>query len=208
VSQDVAEPQTQELVAEPEAPLAQPSSAPRAWLKWAKLASTVLLATGISVAVLTISDRVEEFSHYGYLGIFALSLLSSATIVIPAPSLAVVPVMGAVLNPYLVGLSAGAGDTLGELTGYLAGYSGRAVIEDSTRYERIHGWTSRYGLWVILVLSIIPNPLFDLAGIAAGALKIPLPRFLLVCWCGKTIKTVLFALGGQSIVRLLPFLNR
>jgi membrane protein YqaA with SNARE-associated domain len=163
---------------------------------------------GISVIVVAVSDRVQQFGRYGYPGIFALSLLSSATIVVPAPSLAIVPVMGAVLNPYFVGLCAGAGDALGELTGYLAGYSGRTVVEDSARYAQIAGWTQRHGLWVILVLSIIPNPLFDLAGIAAGALKIPVGRVLLVCWVGKTIKTILFALGGQSIARLLPFPGR
>ncbi|MBN1642703.1 MAG: VTT domain-containing protein [Anaerolineae bacterium] len=208
MSQDIAQPQIEGATGAPQAPPGRPGSASRSWVKWTRLVLTLVLAAGISVAVFALSDRVEHFGRYGYPGIFVLSLLSSATIVIPAPSLAMVPVMGAVLNPYLVGLCAGAGDTLGELTGYLAGYSGRAVVEDSARYDKIHRWTQRYGLWVILVLSVIPNPLFDLAGIAAGALKIPLGRFMLVCWCGKTIKTVLFALGGQSIARLLPFLSR
>jgi membrane protein YqaA with SNARE-associated domain len=166
------------------------------------------LAAGISAAVFLINDRVRDFGRYGYPGIFVLSLLASATIVVPAPSLAVVSIMGSVLNPFAVGLCAGAGEALGELTGYLAGYSGRAVIEDQKRYEQLVGWTQRYGLWVILVLSIIPNPLFDLAGIAAGALKIPVRRFLVTCWIGKTIKTVLFAFGGHRIAELLPFLRR
>ncbi len=199
----------QELVPGPNgSPARRPSPAPRAWRKWIRPALTLVLAIGISVVVFAISDRIEQFGRYGYPGIFVLSLLSSATIVVPAPSLAIVSVMGAVLNPYLVGLCAGAGDALGELTGYMAGYSGRAVVEDSARDAQIVGWTQRYGLWVILILSIIPNPLFDLAGIAAGALKIPIRRFLLVCWVGKTIKTILFALGGQSVARLLPFLGR
>jgi membrane protein YqaA with SNARE-associated domain len=204
VSPNAAAPQVSGLVPDPQgAPPAR-----RGWAFWLRPALTLLLAIGVSVAVLAISDRVERFERYGYPGIFVLSLLSSATIIVPAPSLAVVPVMGAVLNPYLVGLCAGAGDALGELTGYLAGYSGRAVVENSTRYDQVVSWTQRHGLWVVLVLSIIPNPLFDLAGIAAGALKIPVGRFLLVCWCGKTIKTVLFALGGQAVLRALPFLGR
>ena len=95
---------------------------------------------------------------------------------------------------------------MGELTGYLAGLSGRAIIEDRARYDRMVAWTQRYGLWVILVLSVIPNPVFDLAGMAAGALRIPVHKFLLVCWLGKTIKTTLFALGGKAL--LLPLLGR
>jgi membrane protein YqaA with SNARE-associated domain len=165
------------------------------------LAITVL----ISVSVFVISDRVEQFERYGYPGVFFVSLLASATIVVPAPSLAVVSVVGSVLNPVLVGLCAGAGETVGELTGYLAGFSGRAIIENREQYERLTRWTQKYGLWVILVLSIIPNPLFDLAGIAAGALKMRVRNFVLVCLFGKTIKTILFALGGKAL--LFSFLN-
>ena len=168
----------------------------------------VVIAVGISISVYLIGDRIEDFGRYGYPGIFVLNLLSSATIVIPAPGLAVVSVMGSVLNPFLVGLCAGAGDALGELTGYLAGYGGRAVAEDSERYERVVRWTQKYGLWVIFVLSVIPNPLFDLAGIAAGALKIPVYRFLIVCWIGKTIKTILFAWGGSTVIGLLGVFAR
>jgi len=163
------------------------------------------IAVAISISVFVISDRVEQFGPYGYPGVFVISLLASATIVLPAPSLAVVSVVASVLNPFLVGLSAGAGETLGELTGYLAGLSGRAVVENRDQYEQMVGWTQKYGLWVIFALSVFPNPFFDLAGIAAGALKIPVRKFLMVCWVGKTIKTTLFALGGKAA--LFPFLN-
>jgi membrane protein DedA with SNARE-associated domain len=159
-----------------------------------------LVAALVSVSVLAISDRVESFERYGYGGVFLISLLASATIILPAPSLAIVSVMGSVLNPFLVGLAAGAGEALGELTGYLAGYSGRAVVGDHEQYAKIETWTRKYGLWVIFVLSVVPNPLFDLAGIAAGALKLPVGKFLLVCWAGKSIKTTLFALGGYAVI--------
>jgi uncharacterized membrane protein YdjX (TVP38/TMEM64 family) len=80
------------------------------------------------------------------------------------------------------------------------------VIEDQEHYARLVKWTRKYGLWVIFALSVFPNPLFDLAGIAAGVLKIPVRSFLLVCWIGKTIKTTLFALGGNAL--LLRLLGR
>ena len=160
----------------------------------------------VSVIVFRIGDRVEQFAPYGYPGIFVINLLGNATVVLPAPSLAIVSVAGSVFNPYLVGLFAGAGSALGELTGYLAGYSGRAVAQDQARYEQMVAWMKRHALWVIFVLAVIPNPLFDLAGIAAGALKIPVHRFLLVCFVGKTIKTTAFALGGSAILPAL--LNR
>jgi membrane protein YqaA with SNARE-associated domain len=182
----------------------RPARASRSWKRLIRPLTTLLLTVIVSVSVFLIGDRVAAFGRYGYAGVFVLSLLSSATIVIPAPSLAVVSVMGAVLNPIGVGLAAGAGEALGELTGYAAGYSGRAIVADQVRYQRMVAWTRRYGLWVILVLSIVPNPLFDLAGIAAGALRVPVRHFLLVCWVGKTVKTTAFAFAGQSLLHILP----
>ena len=161
------------------------------------------IVVAISVFVFRVGDRIEQFAPYGYPGILIINLLGNATVILPAPSLAIVSVAGTVLDPFLVGLFAGAGSALGELTGYLAGYSGRAVIQDQKRYEQMISWMQRHALWVIFVLSVIPNPLFDLAGIAAGALKIPVHHFLLVCFVGKTIKTTAFALGGNAFLASL-----
>jgi membrane protein YqaA with SNARE-associated domain len=140
---------------------------------------------------------------YGYPGIFLISLIASATVIFPAPSLALVFALGGVLDPILVGLVAGLGEALGELTGYLAGYSGQAVIEKQEIYDRLHGWMRRYGLAIVFLLSLFPNPFFDLAGIAAGALRFPVGYFLLSCWLGKTLKTIVFALVGAHSFFLL-----
>ncbi|MDH7489513.1 MAG: VTT domain-containing protein [Anaerolineae bacterium] len=160
----------------------------------------VLAVTGL---IVYFRDRLEQFAAYGYPGVFLVSLAGNATLVLPAPSLAAVFAMGAVLKPVLVGLVAGVGTTLGELTGYLAGFSGRALVENRARYEQITAWMRRNGALTILVLSFIPNPLFDIAGMAAGALKYPLWKFLLFCWVGKTMKTTLFALAGAQSVKFI-----
>lgn len=160
----------------------------------------VLAVTGL---IVYFRDRLEQFAAYGYPGVFLVSLAGNATLVLPAPSLAAVFAMGAVLKPVLVGLVAGVGTTIGELTGYLAGFSGRALVENRARYEQITAWMRRNGALTILVLSFIPNPFFDIAGMAAGALKYPLWKFLLFCWVGKTMKTTLFALAGAQSVKFI-----
>ena len=172
----------------------------RAYLRFA---GTMLFAVAITLAIFLFRDRLAHFAAYGYPGVFLVSLLGNATVILPAPSLAAVFAMGAVLNPVLVGLVAGVGEALGELTGYMAGYGGRAVIEDRQMYERLEGWMRRNGAATIFVLSVVPNPVFDLAGIAAGVLRFPLWRFLLSCWAGKTIKTTAFALAGYHSISLL-----
>ncbi|MBL8098190.1 MAG: VTT domain-containing protein [Anaerolineales bacterium] len=156
----------------------------------------VLAVIGITVYIYSIRDRVEEFTQYGYFGIFLIMLLANATVILPAPGVAVVFAMGSVFNPLGVAFAAGAGGTIGELTGYLAGFSGQAVVENTQIYNRIMPWIKKYGAWVILVLSAIPNPFFDIAGIAAGIAKIPLWQFLLACWVGQTIKMAMFAFAG------------
>lgn len=156
----------------------------------------VLAVIGITVYIYSIRDRVEEFTQYGYFGIFLIMLLANATVILPAPGVAVVFAMGSVFNPLGVALSAGIGGALGEITGYLAGFSGQAVVENTQVYNRIMPWIKKYGAWVILVLSAIPNPFFDIAGIAAGIAKIPMWQFLLACWVGQTIKMAMFAYAG------------
>ena len=168
----------------------------------------LLAAIGITVFIFAIRDHAEQIAAYGYPGIFLLSLLANATIVLPAPGWAVTFAMGAVFHPLGVTLAAGTGATLGELTGYMAGFSGQAVIENAAVYERLLNWTRRYGGWTILALAAIPNPLFDLAGIAAGALRMPVWLFLLCTWIGKLIKMALFAYGGAASIDWLDALMR
>jgi membrane protein DedA with SNARE-associated domain len=151
---------------------------------------------GITVLVYSIRDRVDEFAQLGYVGAFLIMLIANATVILPAPGVAVIFAMGGVLNPLGVALAGGVGGTLGEMTGYLAGYSGQAAVENTQAYRRILPWVQKYGAWVILVLSAIPNPFFDIAGIAAGIAKMPMWKFMLACWIGQTIKMCIFAYAG------------
>jgi uncharacterized membrane protein YdjX (TVP38/TMEM64 family) len=72
----------------------------------------------------------------------------------------------------------------------------RLLSKERHVYERIHPWVVKYGVWAIIVLSAIPNPFFDIAGVAAGIAKMSLRRFLVACWIGQLIKMALFAYAG------------
>lgn len=156
----------------------------------------LLAVIAITVYIYSIRERVEEFAAYGYPGVFLVALMANATVFLPAPGVAVVFAMGHIFNPLGVALAAGTGGALGELSGYLAGFSGQAVVERTNVYERIHPWVVKYGVWAIIVLSAIPNPFFDIAGVAAGIAKMSLRRFLIACWIGQLIKMALFAYAG------------
>jgi membrane protein YqaA with SNARE-associated domain len=164
----------------------------------------VLLAV-ITLTILLIlnRDRVQELEALGYPGIFLISLFSNATLILPVPGVLFTSAMGAVFNPYWVALAAGCGAALGELTGYVAGFSGQGIIENKQWYARVTEWMKKYGGLTVLVLAFIPNPIFDIAGMVAGALRMPLWKFLLFSWVGKTGKMLVFALGGAGLLELL-----
>ena len=162
----------------------------------------VLAVVGISVYVFSIRDHADEFAQYGYPGIFLIALLSNATVFLPAPGVAVVFAMGGVFHPLGVALAAGAGGALGELSGYLAGFGGGVVVENTAAYARVQPGVRKWGGWAVLILAAIPNPFFDLAGVAAGTLKMPIWKFLLFCWIGQTLKMAAFAFAGAASLPL------
>ena len=169
----------------------------RTQIFWRVLLLLILVA--VTVALFIFRAQVQELQALGYPGIFLFSLLSNATILFPLPGVVFTSAMGAVFNPGWVALAAGLGAAVGELSGYLAGVSGQILFKNNDKYEQVLGWMHKYGLWTILVLAFIPNPLFDIAGFAAGSLKIPVWKFLLFCAVGKIMKMLVFAYLGAGM---------
>jgi membrane protein DedA with SNARE-associated domain len=123
-------------------------------------------------------------------------LASNATLILPAPGLIIVFALGSSLNPVLVGLCGAVGATLGELTGYITGFSGLAVMNNTRVAHQIKYWMDRNGALTIFGLSTFPNPFFDLAGLMAGASRMPVWKFLLMAFLGKWIQSTTIALAG------------
>ncbi|MCL4560355.1 MAG: VTT domain-containing protein [Chloroflexi bacterium] len=165
---------------------------------------TLLFVIAITTLVFIYREQAAQLQGYGYPGIFLLSIVANATVIIPVPGVLLTSAMGAVFNPLGVAIAAGSGAALGELTGYMAGFSGQAVVENTKRYETLTHWMQKYGDITIMLLALVPNPLFDLAGITAGTLKLPVNRFLFWCWLGKIGKMLLFAYAGSSIMKFFP----
>jgi len=150
----------------------------------------------ISLLAIFLFSRVGELRHLGYFGVFIISLLSSATIFVPLPGFAIVFAMGAFLNPVLVGIVAGIGSGIGEITGYLAGFAGHDAVMKSKVFRQHKRGIEKYGPLAIFVLAFVPNPAFDVAGIASGAIKMPLWQFVLATIAGKTLRFILLAYAG------------
>lgn len=139
----------------------------------------------------------ESLSGLGYLGVFLMAWAGSTTVLLPIPHLAFTFTMGSVLVPWWIGLCAGFGDSLGELWGYLAGYAVEDLVDRWKVYPKIEGWVRRHGMLTIFLMGAVPMPLFDMAGMAAGAAGMPVWKFYLATWSGKTFKAIVVAWAGR-----------
>ena len=186
------------------------------------------IVLGLSIGLLLLPIWVdlseERFATFGYSGVFLANLASTATVFIPVPGLtaigqALILQQGDILNPVLVGLLGGTGMALGEVTAYVAGTVGSEVVESENirapkrvrrLVERVIQWVDwlmdRYGFVTLLVLSAIPNPTFELAGITAGASRMNFWRFMIAVLIGKNIRGLTLAFLGANGVSI-PYLT-
>jgi membrane protein DedA with SNARE-associated domain len=180
---------------------AKPSVKVKSQLKYILLLIVgALIMLLVSILVQRPEDPKEYLATTGYLGVFLMGVIGSASPVWPLPgSWAAFLAAGLGLNPFLVGLAAGLGEPIGELSGYTAGYGGQIALQRFKKYQKIENWMRKYGGVTIFVVSAIPNFFIKAATIAAGGLRYPIWRFFIFCWAGKTIKSLAFAFAGYGL---------
>jgi len=160
------------------------------------LLAVVAIVVGVFYLYKYHPEKIEELEGFGYLGVFLISLTLNATVVLPAGNFIIIATLGAALpSATLVGIIGGLGAAIGEFTGYAAGYSGQAIIQKRQLYTRLEGWMKKWGSLTIFVLSAAPL-FFDIAGIAAGALRFPIWKFFIACWLGRTVLYIAIAWAG------------
>ena len=185
--------------------------------KWLRTTVYAVIIIGLSVGLIYLlrylmahfDISVEEFATTAYLVVFVTTLVSNASIIVPVPIFAAIMIAAASKwDPILIALIASIAGTLGEITGYYAGYLGKKIIVSETTpgYEKLVGWMKRYGPLAIFLLSLQPILPFDIAGLIAGASRIPLWKFLLPCWAGKFPKYIVICYFGFVLPQFLHVL--
>ena len=160
----------------------------------------ILVALAIGITVVLLSDQIAALGDLGYIGAFLVSLMGSATILVPVPSWAVVVGLAKTLDPVVLGLAAGIGSSIGELTAYIFGNGVASLLEERKKdFERHKEWIRKNDFWAIFVLSFLPNPFFDVAGLAAGAAKVHWLRFVAFCAVGRVLRFILFGYAGYLV---------
>jgi len=160
----------------------------------------------------------QTMEDLGYLGIFISNFLPHVSVFLPLPGLTAVGhalvIWGAEeLNPVVVVAIATVANTIAEWTSYLAGATGKSAAEERPvsvpgvagrwlrrSWELAEWFMARNGFMTLLVLSAIPNPVFELTGIIAGATRMNFLKFNVALLIGHFIRVMLLVLVGHEII--------
>jgi uncharacterized membrane protein YdjX (TVP38/TMEM64 family) len=145
-------------------------------------------------------------ASYGLIGLFVMCVITASTVILYAPGWMFVILAGHFYNPFLVGLVAALGYTVGETTSYLVGRGGNYFLEKkkSVHLEKVQGWFKKHGFILFPLFAAGPLPV-DLLGIVAGTLKYDIRKFWLGVFLGEIIKCTAYAFAGYYGFKVLGF---
>ena len=159
-----------------------------------------LLAFNIAVYFAPID--YSAFTSFAYLGAFIVTLLANALIIIPIPYVPIVAHIGATAEyPWLVvGLGA-LGSVLGESVAFAAGRAELGLVSEHPIYRRLHRVAQRPFLAGVLIFlfAVPPNPIFDVGGLAAGAVGMPYRVFFLAVFAARLIRLAVIVWLGTML---------
>ena len=187
------------------------------------IAFVLVFSAVLAAATIYLDINSDKLKAFGYVGIFVLNLISTSTFFIPVPGLtaagqALIVSEASRLGAWQVGVIGGLGMGLGEITAYVAGALGREVARG--RHVGGPGWfrtavlktaqainwlMMRYGMITLFVLSAVPNPVFEIAGLTAGAVRMNFWRFLGSVTAGKILRGLALAYLGEFSFHVVRF---
>jgi membrane protein DedA with SNARE-associated domain len=144
-------------------------------------------------------------THYGYLGVFLISLVGAVSILVPIPVAVVTFTLGGlksggawVFEPVFIAVAAGLGSAVGEFSAYLVGLGGRKAIGE--RYKRKMDVLARvlrkWGVLVVFVFALTPLP-DDLVFVPLGVMRYSVSRIFGAALLGKFLMNLIVAYAGR-----------
>jgi membrane protein YqaA with SNARE-associated domain len=193
----------QGVVTPRDAPAPAPRQPPR-WQLWLRPVLLGLLVAGANVAVFLLlpPELLERLGGFGYLGAFVSAAFANATVLVPVPYYPLLIRLAQAFDPWGVVVAAAAGSVVGELVAYAVGRSGRQAVEETRFYRWVqrqlsHPWRAPL---VLFALSAPPNPLFDVAGLLAGALGIPVSIYVISTFLGRLVRMAIVVFLGLGLL--------
>ena len=171
----------------------------RSWIR-PMLVAAIAIALNIIAYLMIPPDLAYRLGSLGYIGVFLITLISNATIVVPIPYFGLVAALSPGLSMVGVGIAGALGSVIGESVGFFVGRSGRGVVEQTRFYRWVqrqleHPWRA---FVVLFALSAPPNPAFDVAGLTAGAMGLPYWIFLSAVFLARLVRFGIVAFVGGA----------
>jgi membrane protein YqaA with SNARE-associated domain len=160
----------------------------------------------LSLAKSRLNINLYEYELLACISVFVATLLANMTIIAPVPfAVAIMATAAREFNPVIIALAAALGGTIGELSGYYAGRWGRkiAIPESIVNNEKIEHWIRKYGVWAIMVLAFQPIIPFDMGGLVAGAVRMPVQYFIPALFAGKFPKYILLTYAAVGLINFM-----
>jgi uncharacterized membrane protein YdjX (TVP38/TMEM64 family) len=179
------------------------------WRLRARLELVMLVAIGIFAAsiaaafiLLDLGEDDLRSGAWGYAILWVISILRASSVLLPIPGSGLTVAAGAIMDPLwdprpiAVGVTAGTAESIGEFTGYYAGINGGRLMEGRPLYEKISTWIKKAPFPTMFLMAFMPSPLFDVAGLAAGAARVPIRIFYPAILLGKVGRGIIMAAAG------------
>jgi uncharacterized membrane protein YdjX (TVP38/TMEM64 family) len=180
-------------------------------LEYASLAAIAVFAISVAVAFIALDLGEDDITGgWGYPMLWVISLLRASSVLLPIPGSGLTIAAGAIMDPVwgipapiMVGITAGSAESLGEFTGYWAGVNGGKLMEGRRLYETVRRWIQRAPFPTMFVMAFTPSPLFDVAGLAAGAARVPIRIFYPAILLGKVGRGIAMGFTGYYGIEIL-----
>jgi len=149
--------------------------------------------------LLDLTFLLKLVSDLGYVGALLAGLLGSSSFFISFfPSYIVIALLGATLNPLIVGLLGGVGAGVGQFLHYYIGLGGRYLMPEKWK-GRLDVWRKKidkYGVLLIFAFAATPLTPDDIIWIALGAIRYPKLKALMAAVSGKVVLNLIYAHVG------------
>ena len=171
----------------------------------AQKVAAVVVFLAINLALFLAPIDYTLLGALAYPGAFLLTLVANAAIVVPVPYVPIIVHIAATAPiPALVVLAAASGSALGECVAFAVGRVETDLFAGHAWFERIRSFFSHpWRAAIFLFLFAVPlSPVFDVAGLGAGALGVPFRTFLVAVWLGRLVRFAIIAAIGIGIAGL------
>ena len=140
--------------------------------------------------------------------IILLGFIGSMTVIVPVPVLPLVFTGAAILNPVGFVIAAAASITAGMAVCYILGRRGHSRAAQVSAESQVslpapissfYSWSTDNVGTASFLIAATPNPVFDYAGIIAGAGRVDVRRFLAGTFFGKMAQASVIAYLGRFV---------